>query len=59
MNAINEIYYFINGEEHDFAAFQNDIKTRRDVERNIEIIGEAMNRILQMDEEFKMSNLER
>lgn len=32
------------------------LKTRRAVERNIEIIGEAMNRILQKDDSIKLSN---
>jgi uncharacterized protein with HEPN domain len=33
-------------EERNFFAFQKDIKTRKAVERNIEIIGEAMDRLL-------------
>ena len=33
-----------------------DIKTKRAVERNIEIIGEAINRILKKDERFKIEN---
>ena len=36
--------------------FQNDIKTRRAVERNIEIIGEAMDRILKRDKLFQLPN---
>ena len=32
----------------DFHAFQKDLKTRKAVERNIEIIGEAMGRILKI-----------
>ena len=32
------------------------MKTRRAVERNVEIIGEAMNRILQKDDSIKLSN---
>jgi uncharacterized protein with HEPN domain len=32
------------------------LKTRRAVERNIEIIGEATNRILQKDESTELSN---
>lgn len=44
LNAINEIdSFFVDFEK--FEDFQNDIRTKRAVERNIEIIGEAMNRI--------------
>ena len=43
--SIQEIYHFI-AEVNCFNDFQNDLKTRKAVERNIEIIGEALNRIL-------------
>lgn len=43
--AILEIYDFLP-EPRDFIEFQKDLKTKRAVERNIEIIGEAMNRVL-------------
>ena len=39
-----------------FEIYQNDLKTKRAVERNIEIIGEAMNRILKQDSEIVISN---
>ena len=39
----------------EFEAFQADVRTRRAVERNIEIIGEAMNRILKRDETIVVS----
>ena len=32
-------------EKRDFIEFQKDLKTKKAVERNIEIIGEAINRI--------------
>ncbi len=32
--------------ERDFFVFQKDLKTRKAIERNIEIIGEAMDRLL-------------
>ncbi|MEZ4930517.1 MAG: HepT-like ribonuclease domain-containing protein [Saprospiraceae bacterium] len=54
-NAIEEINSFIP-KEMDFEDFQKDIKTRRAVERNIEIIGEAVNRILKNDGEVKISD---
>ena len=40
----------------EFVAYQNDLRTRRAVERNIEIIGEAMNRILLRDDTIELSN---
>ena len=40
----------------EFDAYKNDIRTRRAVERNIEIIGEAANRILQKDDTIALSN---
>ena len=47
LNAINEIDSFFINTPKDFTSYQNDVRTRRAVERNIEIIGEAMNRIVQ------------
>jgi uncharacterized protein with HEPN domain len=47
--------YFIN-KPMTFDAYQNDLRTRRAVERNIEIIGEALNRILSKDSEINISN---
>jgi uncharacterized protein with HEPN domain len=43
--SIGEIYDFLP-EERNFYEFQKDIKTRKAIERNIEIIGEAMDRLL-------------
>jgi len=42
--------------ERNYFAFQNDIKTRKAVERNIEIIGEAMDRILKADPDFQITD---
>jgi len=56
LNAINEIDSFFCDTPKEFEAYQNDLKTRRAVERNIEIIGEAMNRILQKDDSIELSN---
>jgi len=49
--SISEIFGFLP-EERNFFEFQKDLKTRKAVERNIEIIGEAMNRILKIDPQF-------
>ena len=39
-----------------FAAYQTDTRTRRATERNLEIIGEAVGRILKADPTFQLSN---
>jgi uncharacterized protein with HEPN domain len=46
--AIVEIYQFLPAEKN-FLTFQKDLKTIRAVERNLEIIGEAINRILKAE----------
>ena len=56
LNAINEIDSFFVDTTKDFPTYQSDIRTRRAVERNIEIIGEAMGRILQKDDSILLSN---
>ncbi len=56
LNAINEIDSFFADTPKEFVAYQNDVKTRRAVERNVEIIGEAMNRILLKDQSVELSN---
>ncbi len=45
LKAITEIDEFLPVDRQ-FSSFQKDLKTKRAVERNIEIIGEAMSRIL-------------
>ena len=39
-----------------FAAYQADTRTRRATERNLEIIGEAVGRILKADPTFHLAN---
>ena len=39
-----------------FEIYQNDLKTKRAVERNIKIIGEVMSRILKKDNKIEISN---
>ena len=46
LNAVCEIESFFVDTPKEFLIYQNDLRTKRAVERNIEIIGEAMNRIL-------------
>jgi uncharacterized protein with HEPN domain len=49
--SIEEIFEFL-GEDRDFFSYCDDLKTKKAVERNLEIIGEAVNRILKKDENF-------
>ncbi len=46
--SIEEIFLFL-GNDRDFSAYKADLKTKKAVERNLEIIGEAVNRILKED----------
>jgi len=56
LNSIEEIESFFEGKPMNFLEYQKDIKTRRAVERNIEIIGEAVNRILKEKPDFSIKN---
>lgn len=53
--SIDSIYDFL-GDTRNFLDYQNNKLLRRGVEREIEIIGEAMNRILKLDPNFKIEN---
>ena len=46
LGSINEIESYFVDTPKLFKLYQNDLRTKRVVERNIEIIGEAMSRIL-------------
>ena len=54
--AIEEIESFFEYTGKIFADFQRNIMLKRAVERNLEIIGEATNRILARDPEIEISN---
>lgn len=53
--AITEIYSFLP-EKRDYFEFVKDLKGKRAIERNIEIIGEAVNRILKFKPDFPITN---
>ena len=55
-NAILEIDSFFEGQLKRFEDYKSDTRTRRAIERNIEIIGEAMNRILKQQPEIAITN---
>jgi len=52
---IDEVFEFL-GAQRDFDAYRSDRKTKKAVERNIEIIGDAVNRILKIDDGFHIEN---
>ena len=56
LSSINEIESYFVETPKLFEVYQNDLKTKRAVERNIEIIGEAMSRILKEDNHIQISN---
>jgi uncharacterized protein with HEPN domain len=55
INSIIEIDLYI-GQPRLFEHYQNDMRTKRAAERNSEIIGEAMNRILKENSAIETSN---
>jgi len=55
LQSIDEIEQFLP-EKRNFIDFQKDLKTKKAVERNIEIIGEAINRILNVDKNIAINN---
>jgi len=56
VKAIEEIEQFIPTGQKIFEEYKNDLKTKRAVERNLEIIGEATNRIITKDPGFEFSH---
>jgi len=54
--AINEIDIFFETLPKRYDVFVNNLLLRRGIERNIEIIGEAMNRILKADSTISITN---
>jgi uncharacterized protein with HEPN domain len=54
--AIEEIESFLENTERKFVDFTQNVMLKRAVERNLEIIGEATNRILYQDPEIAISN---
>ena len=46
LRSINEIESYFHDRPKQFVEYQKDIRTKRAIERDLEIIGEAVNRIL-------------
>jgi len=59
LQAIEEIDSYFIDSPRSFTYYLSDSKTRRAVERNIEIIGEAVNRIVRKDNEFCLENAQK
>lgn len=59
LQSINEIESYYDNRPRIFAEYVSDIKTKRAIERDLEIIGEAVNRILKKDKSFKLDNAKR
>jgi len=55
LNAIIEIENALSERGRDFKIFSTDFVFRKFIERNIEIMGEAMNRILKIDQEIAIT----
>ena len=56
LNAIMEIDSYFANVPKEFTTYKNDLRTRRAIERNVEIIGEALNRIISKDSTVTISN---
>jgi len=56
--AIIEINDFLPDKKN-FFQFQKDLKTKRAIERNVEIIGEAANRILKKQPDIKITDIKK
>jgi uncharacterized protein with HEPN domain len=54
--AIDEIDIFFETQPKRYDVFVNSLLLRRGIERNVEIIGEAMNRILKVDKTISITN---
>lgn len=50
--AVEEINGYFDNKPSDFAEYQKNLMLKRAVERNLEIIGEAISRIIKKDESF-------
>ncbi|MBA7546233.1 hypothetical protein ES705_38617 [subsurface metagenome] len=53
--SIDEIYEFLP-DNRNFFEFDKDIKTKKAIKRNLEIIGEALNKILKANPEIDISD---
>jgi len=59
LQSVNEIDSYYDNKPRIFSDYVSDIKTKRAIERNLEIIGEAANRIHKKDKDFKLDSVEK
>lgn len=57
--AIEEIESYFEDQPRNFENFSSNLILKRAVERDLEIIGEAVNRILKRDQDFSLENAKR
>jgi uncharacterized protein with HEPN domain len=55
-SSIMEIDSFFTDIPKEFSSYNNDLRTKRAVERNIEILGEALSRIMAKDATIEITN---
>lgn len=56
LQSIREIDSYYEDKPKKFEDYVADVKTKRAIERNLEIIGEAVGRVLKKDEAFHLEN---
>ena len=59
LQSIAEIESYFEDKPKKFEDYSKDIRTKRAIERDIEIIGEAINRILKKDKNFVIENAQK
>jgi len=59
LQSIKEIESYFEDRPKILDEYVSDIRTKRAIERDIEIIGEAVNRIMKRDKEFKLENVQK
>lgn len=57
LQAVKDIESFFEDMPKEFEKYVSDLKTKRAVERELEIIGEAFKRILKKDNNFQFENI--
>lgn len=59
LQSIHEIDSYYENKPRVFEDYVTDIRTKRAIERGLEIIGEAVNRIFKKDKNFKLDNTDK
>lgn len=59
LQSIQEIESYYEDKQKIYEEYISDIKTKRAIERDLEIIGEAVYRIMKKNKHFKLENAEK